>query len=135
MVNMTEPKAGNSASQVGRARPRRSPSFETFQDIRHNSMMILQLLEGKSWANVTVGGATPLRIMSIDTGAGAVTFPGGVEVAVAVEDKPRCDDSCTFADDGQCDEPGQVDFSSLKGSSSSACVELRRVDEPGKKVV
>lgn len=72
--------------------------------------MTLQLLDGSSWATVTEGGTTPLKIMSINTGAGVVSYPDGVEVAVVREDSTTalCEDSCTFADDGQCDEPGVV---------------------------
>lgn len=40
-------------------------------------MMTLQLNSGGSWAAVTGGATKPIRIMSIDTGAGVVTFPGG----------------------------------------------------------
>lgn len=73
-------------------------------------MMNLQLVEGAAWATVPEGGVAPIKIMSIDTGAGVVSFPGGVEIAAVQEDSltAQCDDSCTFADDGQCDEPGVV---------------------------
>lgn len=52
----------------------------------------------------------PLKVISINTGAGVVSYPGGVEIAVVREDSTTalCEDSCTFADDGQCDEPGVV---------------------------
>ena len=39
--------------------------------------MNLQLLEGGSWAAVTEGVTVDLKIMSIDTGAGRVSFPNG----------------------------------------------------------
>lgn len=72
--------------------------------------MILQLLEGGSWATVPEGGTTPLKIMSIDTGAGKINFPGGVEIALVSQDSETalCEDSCSFAADGQCDEPAVV---------------------------
>eukprot|EP00752_Nemacystus_decipiens_P008845 g7893.t1 len=90
------------------------------QDNWRNGVMNLQLLEGKSWATVPAGGTTPLKVMSIDTGAGKVTFPGGVEIAMVAEDSPTalCEDSCTFADDGMCDEPG-VAFGGGAGYGSS----------------
>lgn len=74
--------------------------------------MNLQLLEESAWATVPAGGTTSLKIMSIDTGAGQVTFPGGIEIAMVAEDSltALCEDSCSFADDGQCDEPGVVSF-------------------------
>ena len=84
--------------------------------------MNLQLLDGSSWAAVPAGGTTPLKIMSIDTGAGKVTFPGGVEIALVAEDSltALCEDSCSFADDGQCDEPGVVSLESTVWSISYA---------------
>lgn len=80
------------------------------QDNWRDNMMSLQLLEGGSWATVAPDGATPIKIMSIDTGAGVVDLPGGVQIAVVREDSTTalCEDSCSFADDGQCDEPGVV---------------------------
>ena len=90
------------------------PSALTFKDNWRNGVMNLQLLDGSSWAAVPAGESTPLKIMSIDTGAGQVTFPGGVEIALVAEDSPTalCEDSCSFAADGQCDEPGVVRCSS-----------------------
>lgn len=72
--------------------------------------MNLQLLDGGSWATVSPDETVPIKIMSIDTGAGVVSFPGGVQIAVVREDSTTalCEDSCSFADDGQCDEPGVV---------------------------
>lgn len=86
------------------------PFSAIFQDNWRNGVMNLQLLEGSSWANVPEGGATALKIMSIDTGAGKVSYPGGIEIALVSEDSltALCEDSCSFADDGQCDEPGVV---------------------------
>lgn len=71
--------------------------------------MTLQLLEG-AWATVPEGGVTPIKIMSIDTGAGVVSIPSGVQIANVREDSTTalCEDSCPFAADGQCDEPGVV---------------------------
>lgn len=64
------------------------------------------------------GGTTPLKIMSIDTGAGRVPFPGGIEIALVAEDSltALCEDSCSFAADGQCDEPGVVRCIGVKES-------------------
>ncbi|CAM9570987.1 unnamed protein product, partial [Hapterophycus canaliculatus] len=86
------------------------------QENWRDNVMNLQLLEGGSWASVAPDGAVPIKIMSIDTGAGVITFPDGVQIAVVREDSTTalCEDSCSFAADGQCDEPG-VAF----GSSSS----------------
>lgn len=86
------------------------------QENWHNGVMNLQLLDGGSWASVSEGATVALKIMSIDTGAGKVSFPQGVQIADVAEDSSTalCEDSCTFADDGQCDEPG-VAF----GTSSS----------------
>eukprot|EP00903_Cladosiphon_okamuranus_P014061 g13069.t1 len=85
-----------------------SSSNYKVQDNWRNGVMNLQLLDGSSWATVPAGGTTSLKIMSIDTGAGPVTFPGGIEIAMVAEDSltALCEDSCSFADDGQCDEPG-----------------------------
>lgn len=37
-------------------------------------------------------------------------FSSGVEIAIVREDSTSalCEDSCSFAEDGQCDEPGVV---------------------------
>lgn len=52
---------------------------------------------------------TPIKIMSIDTGAGVVSYhPDGVEVAVVGGYIPMCEDSCFSAGDGVCDEPRMV---------------------------
>eukprot|EP00752_Nemacystus_decipiens_P018630 g16704.t1 len=74
---------------------------------RSNGIMVLELLEGKSWATVPAGSTKPLKLMSINTGAGAVAFPGGIEIALVRGDSATnvCEDSCMFANDGQCDEP------------------------------
>ncbi len=90
------------------------------QDNWRNSMMNLQLVDGAAWATVPEGGVTPIKIMSIDTGAGVVSFPGGVEIAAVQEDSltAQCDDSCTFADDGQCDEPGVVSCNATAAGAS-----------------
>ena len=46
------------------------------QENWHNGVMNLQLLAG-SWASLNAGEIKPLKIMSMDTGAGVVNFPGG----------------------------------------------------------
>ncbi|CAM9721966.1 unnamed protein product [Ascophyllum nodosum] len=77
------------------------------QDNWHNGVMNLQLMSG-AWSTLTEGEIKPLKIMSIDTGAGVVDFPGGIQIALVREDSTTalCEDSCSFAEDGQCDEPG-----------------------------
>ena len=47
------------------------------QENWHNGVMNLQLLDGGSWAVVSEGATVPLKIMSIDTGAGRISFPEG----------------------------------------------------------
>jgi len=46
------------------------------QENWHNGVMNLQLLAGP-WSTLYPGEIKPLKIMSIDTGAGVVNFPGG----------------------------------------------------------
>ncbi|CBN78994.1 peptidase S1 and S6, chymotrypsin/Hap [Ectocarpus siliculosus] len=92
-----------------------SSSNYKIQDNWRDNVMTLSLLEG-AWATVPEGEVTPIKIMSIDTGAGTVSLPSGVQIANVREDSSTnlCEDSCSFAADGQCDEPG-VAF----GTSSS----------------
>lgn len=77
------------------------------QDNWHNGVMNVQLLSG-AWSTLQDGEFKPLKIMSIDTGAGVVSFPEGIQIAMVREDSSStlCEDSCSFAEDGQCDEPG-----------------------------
>lgn len=47
------------------------------QDNWHNGVMNLQLNDGGSWATLSEGATVVLKIMSIDTGAGLISFPQG----------------------------------------------------------
>lgn len=55
-----------------------------FQENWHNGVMNLQLLDGGSWAAVSEGATVPLKITSIDTGAGQVYFSGGAICGLSV---------------------------------------------------
>ncbi|CAN0190438.1 unnamed protein product, partial [Ectocarpus fasciculatus] len=96
-----------------------SASNYKIQDQWRDNVMTLQLVEG-AWATVPEGGVTPIKIMSIDTGAGIVSLPSGVQIANVREDSATalCEDSCPFAGDGQCDEPG-VAFGTSSGYGGS----------------
>lgn len=70
-----------------------------------NERMTLVFLDGVPWVNVPEGGMTLIKIMSINTGAGVVSYhPDGVEIATVHGLIPMCDDSCFSAGDGVCDE-------------------------------
>eukprot|EP00752_Nemacystus_decipiens_P008401 g7511.t1 len=60
------------------------------------------------WANVlTEGDTQDMKVVSIDTGGGPVPMPGGgiVVAEVRADDESfSCEDSCIYANDGECDE-------------------------------
>ena len=72
----------------------------------------IQLIQGYDWLPSFVSlkddqnKKIPLQVTSIDTGAGAVTFPSPVTIGFVVKDREGvvCDDSCEFAFDGVCDD-------------------------------
>jgi hypothetical protein len=73
-----------------------------------STSITLQLKEGEKWGTVDEGEQLFLKVSSIDTGAGIVELgSGGVTVATIFPDRADdlCDDSCYFANDGNCDEP------------------------------
>ncbi|CAN0066429.1 unnamed protein product [Pylaiella littoralis] len=63
---------------------------------------------GAKWADVRVEGeTTAIKVTSVDTGAGSVAMPaGGIVIAqVQMDDATfSCEDSCLYANDGECDE-------------------------------
>ncbi|CAM9704563.1 unnamed protein product, partial [Ectocarpus sp. 8 AP-2014] len=63
---------------------------------------------GAMWANVRAEDRTvEVKVVSIDTGGGEVFMPGGgVVIAEVRKDDAtfNCEDSCVYANDGQCDE-------------------------------
>lgn len=84
-----------------------SSSIYMIQENWHNGMFNLQLM-GEAWATVAEGETKIIRLMSINTGAGFIEFPGGVKIAEVRPDDSStlCEDSCTYANDGTCDEAG-----------------------------
>jgi len=75
-----------------------------------DSFMKVWLVEGKEWAHLEGEQTAAIKVVSIDTGGGEVMMPNGGTMIVTVHadsDSTLCDDSCTYANDGQCDEPSQ----------------------------
>ncbi|CAM9180767.1 unnamed protein product [Scytosiphon promiscuus] len=68
----------------------------------------LSAATGARWADVQTEGSTVnVKVVSIDTGGGPVAMPrGGIVVAeVRMDDATfSCEDSCLYANDGECDE-------------------------------
>eukprot|EP00903_Cladosiphon_okamuranus_P015736 g14524.t1 len=61
---------------------------------------------GAKWADVLTGTVN-MKVVSVDTGGGPVSMPGGgiVIAQVRVDDETFiCEDSCIYANDGECDE-------------------------------
>ncbi|CAM9368981.1 unnamed protein product, partial [Ectocarpus sp. 12 AP-2014] len=74
---------------------------------------------GAVWANVWAENKTvEIKVVSIDTGGGEVFMPGGGAVIAEVQKDVtfNCDDSCVFANDGQCDEDRAPTRSGARGS-------------------
>ncbi|CAM9271661.1 unnamed protein product, partial [Choristocarpus tenellus] len=83
------------------------PSSYDIQPLWTDNILSLRLV-GEEWVSMPPRGNTPIKIVSIDTGAGVITFPdGGIQVARVEEDSSTtfCEDSCIYAINGNCEEP------------------------------
>eukprot|EP00640_Fibrocapsa_japonica_P000471 CAMPEP_0113936124 /NCGR_PEP_ID=MMETSP1339-20121228/3090_1 /TAXON_ID=94617 /ORGANISM="Fibrocapsa japonica" /LENGTH=895 /DNA_ID=CAMNT_0000938473 /DNA_START=132 /DNA_END=2819 /DNA_ORIENTATION=+ /assembly_acc=CAM_ASM_000762 len=80
---------------------------------KSEKLVLLGLKEGKKWADVPAGETVPIKVVSIDSGAGEEQYNPPVQIAVAQADPSededahpgQCDDSCIYAFDGECDDP------------------------------
>ncbi|CAM9563234.1 unnamed protein product, partial [Discosporangium mesarthrocarpum] len=97
------------------------PSAYTIQDMWSDNQLTLKLV-GDQWLDVAEGDVVTIKVISINTGAGDIILPGGVPIAKVQEDSSTalCEDSCTYAEDGVCDEPLLGSMYAYTTSSSSA---------------
>mmetsp|Transcript_30114 Transcript_30114/g.37774 ORF Transcript_30114/g.37774 Transcript_30114/m.37774 type:complete len:926 (-) Transcript_30114:391-3168(-) len=90
--------------------PTGADAFEVVSNT--DTLITLRLKDGKKWANVDDGATKILKVKAIDSGAGEEQFKPPVTIAdiysdLSDDEKAQCDDSCIYANDGECDEEGR----------------------------